>query len=163
MANAAATLKEHSRLPRVVWRTLTDKALHCRSNTSSLWLRLTELYAETSSFGLIHVNSADTHIKIGCGQTILWQDQYVHTWEVYIKLVKHHVNNACCDRNKCHAKKDSITDYTTDHTKTPRAHTKNVSHWDKTYTSLKHTHISFRLNSKIICCCLIMVKSLASS
>lgn len=64
MANAAATLKEHSRLPRVVWRTLTDKALHCRSNTSSLWLRLTELYAETSSFGLIHVNSADTHIKI---------------------------------------------------------------------------------------------------
>lgn len=63
MAKAAGTLEDYGRLPRVVWRTSADKALHCSSHTRSLRLRLTELFAATSSLCLMHVNSVNTHIS----------------------------------------------------------------------------------------------------
>lgn len=58
MAKAAGRLEEHGQLPRVVWQTSADTALHCGSHTSFFWLRLTGLCAETSSLRLMHVNSA---------------------------------------------------------------------------------------------------------
>lgn len=58
MAKAAGTLEEHGQLPRVVWQTSADTALHCSSYTSFLWLRLTGLHTATGFLCLMHVNSA---------------------------------------------------------------------------------------------------------
>lgn len=60
MAKAARALEEHGRLPRVVWQTSADTALHCSGHTRSLWLRLTWLCTEISSSSLMHVNTVHT-------------------------------------------------------------------------------------------------------
>lgn len=116
MAKAAGTLEEHGQLPRVVWRTSADTALHCSSHISFLWLRLTGLCTKTRSLCFKHVNGA--HRSRSDAVRHDWQYFYktnLCTLEDYIKLVKHHAN-----RNKTHTRIDRMKQTTKNTQRAPK-------------------------------------------
>lgn len=120
MAKAAGTLEEHGRLPRVVWRTSADTALHCSSHTSFLWLRLKGLCTETCSLCLMHVNSAHRSRSDAVRHdNTLTKPICAHLRGLYKACKAPCKHKACCHINKIPARKDSIRRTTQTHSAHP--------------------------------------------